>query len=597
MPNQTADVKSSNLPRISVIVLLLIICAVSGWKMLRLPLWGWWPLVMLLSFWFAVILFFFPKEPEKRKWIGAATASGILLGFGFPPSPLTWVVAFAWIPFLAVENGIFQKRDKPVPKQIFFYSFHTFIIWNIITTFWVTNTAFIAGIFANFVYALLMATTMTLIHVIGRRLALRWFYVVFISFWISFEYLQHHWDFLWPWLTLGNSLAQYPWAVQWYEFTGAFGGSLWILSLNVLGYLMIIRWLRAKPLRIGIYFSLFFIPILISFFLWFTTKPGDVKPVSVTIIQPNFEPHYEKFTIPERDQVKRFLQLSRESIDSLTSYLVFPETSFEGVQLNSPYNPSIDLFQHFIDSFPNLNLVAGITSYRILKANELDNTNYRIHINPEGDSTYWDVQNSALQLTSGQKDLQVYFKSRLVPGPEMFPFKKVLFFFKPIVVSLGGSYEGLTEQPERSVFNDGPVTVAPVICYESIFGEYCGGYVKKGATAFFIVTNDGWWDKTPGHIQHLKLGALRAIEHRRPIVRSANTGISCFIDSRGQIHQPTKYGETTFIKGEIIPETRITFYTKWGDLIAKTLVVISFVILIVFLFRFFVKRNSGSTLY
>lgn len=111
-----------------------------------------------------------------------------------------------------------------------------------------------------------------------------------------------------------------------------------------------------------------FIPILFSLTLWFTTKPGDAKPVSVTIVQPNFEPHYEKFTIPERTQLKRFLELSRQSVDSLSSYLVFPETSFEGVQINGNVdNPVVDLFQHFIDSFPQLHLVAGITSYRILK--------------------------------------------------------------------------------------------------------------------------------------------------------------------------------------------------------------------------------------
>jgi len=565
MPNQTTDLNSSNLPRISAIVLLLIVCAGAIWQIIKLPLWGWWPLVMLLSFWFAVILIFFPKEAEKRKWLGAATLSGVMLGLGFPPSPLTWVVAFAWIPLLAVENGIFQKRDKTSPRQVLFYSYHAFVLWNIIATFWVTNTAFIAGIVANFFNAFLMACVMVLIHLVGRRLPAKWFFIVFISFWISFEYIHHHWDFLWPWLTLGNALAQYPWAVQWYEYTGTFGGSLWILLLNVLGYTMIMRWLRARPLRVGIYIGLFWIPLLLSLLLWYTTKPGNATPVSVTIVQPNFEPHYEKFTISQREQSLRFLQLSRQNIDSSTNYLVFPETSFEGVRLNTfRENTVIQLFQHFIDSFPDLHLVAGLTSYRVLVPNELSNTNYRIHINERGDTMFWDVQNSAVQMTSGQQGFQVYFKSKLVPGPEMFPFKKYLFFLNPVIEKLGGTYEGLTMQPERSVFDGGPLKVGPMICYESIFGDFTGGYVRKGATSLFIITNDGWWDRTPGHIQHLKLGALRAIEHRRPIARSANTGISAFIDIRGRILQPTEYGVATAIKGEIIPETRITFYTRWG---------------------------------
>jgi len=194
-------------------------------------------------------------------------------------------------------------------------------------------------------------------------------------------------------------------------------------------------------------------------------------------------------------------------------------------------------------------------------------------------------------MTSRQDDYQIYFKSKLVPGPEMFPLKDFLFFLAPIVDKLGGSYEGHTKQAERAVFTGGPLNVAPIICYESIYGDFVGGYVRKGATALFIVTNDGWWDLTPGHTQHLKIGALRAIEHRRPIARSANTGTSCFIDIRGRIIQPTKYEETTAIKGEIIPETRITFYTRWGDLVARFTVLSSIILFLVSIIIYVRRRK------
>jgi apolipoprotein N-acyltransferase len=292
--------------------------------------------------------------------------------------------------------------------------------------------------------------------------------------------------------------------------------------------------------------------------------------VGITIVQPNYEPHYEKFSVSELTQCRRFVDLSISHIDSQTQYLVFPETSFDRIRLNSfRDNRVINLCQSLVDSFPGLRLISGIATYRTLAKNELDGANFRIHVNSEGDSTYWDIQNSAMQLTSNESDYDIYFKSKLVPGPEMFPFRKFLFFLEPLVDQLGGTYEGHTKQITRDVFSGGALHVAPVICYESIYGDYTGGYVRNGATALFIVTNDGWWDNTPGHIQHLKLGTLRAIEHRRPIARSANTGISCFIDIKGGIHQPTKYGETTAIKGALIPETRITFYTIWGDLVAK----------------------------
>jgi len=579
--------------RLVAIVLLLLTGSYSAWQMLKLPLWGWWPLIMILAFWIAGMLMFIPKDRFKKRWLGLATISGICLGLGFPPSHLTWLVLVAWIPLLQMENEIFQRDQKIRPGKVWLYAYNAFLLWNVIATFWVMNTALVAGIVANFLNAALMATVMMLIHVFKRQLHPRWSILVFISFWISFEYVHHFWDISWPWLAHGNALSQYPWAIQWYEYVGAFGGSLWVLLLNYLGYNIYLRWAVKKPLSIFIYLGLFGIPILLSLWIWNTIEEGDAAPVGITIVQPNFEPHYEKFDVPQREQSMRFLKLSFDHIDTTTRYLVYPETSFEGVRLNSfRENQVINLFQSLVDSFPELRLVTGISSFRVLEKDELKGILYRTHVNSQGDTTLWDIQNSAVQLTSGQEDYQIYFKSKLVPGPEMFPFKEFLFFLEPIVDKLGGSYEGHTKQADRAVFTGGPLNVAPIICYESIYGDFTGGYVRKGATALFIVTNDGWWDLTPGHIQHLKLGTLRAIEHRRPIARSANTGISCFIDIRGRIIQPTRYGETTAIQGNVIPETRITFYTKWGDLVAKFAVLISVAIFLVTIFTFGRRKFS-----
>jgi apolipoprotein N-acyltransferase len=559
--------------------LLLLTGAFSAWKMLQLPLWSWWPLFMILGFYGALICLIFPKRAEDRRWLGLATTAGILLGFGFPPSCITWAVMLAWVPLLFLENDVYQSAGKVKPGRIFLFSFHAFVLWNVIATFWVMNTALIAGIVANFLNAAFMATVMALIHVIRHQLHQRWSPLVFISFWISFEYLHHFWDLSWPWLTLGNALSQYPWAIQWYEYTGAFGGSLWVLAVNYMLYSALRHWKEKEKWRLGLPAASILIPLVLSYWIGKSTKESNAEPVAVTVVQPNFEPHYEKFDIPQFEQSRRFLKLSMNNIDPSTRYLVYPETSFEGIRLNTfRENPVMRLFQSMVDSFPQVRLVTGISSFRVLEKDQLKDVSFRTHVNSQGDTTLYDIQNSAIQLTAHEEEYQLYFKSKLVPGPEMFPFRDFLFFLEPIVDKLGGTYEGHTKQPERTVFTGGPLAVAPIICYESIYGDFTGGYVRKGATALFIVTNDGWWDKTPGHVQHLRLGAMRAIEHRRPIARSANTGISCFIDIKGNIISPTKYGETTAIKGLIRPETRITFYTKWGDLPAK-FSVLAFVVL------------------
>ena len=574
---------------------LLAVGGLSAWKMLHLPLWGWWPLALILSLWLAGMMCFMPTDPIRRKWLGMATLSGVMLGLGFPPSPLTWLVMFAWVPLLALEHDLFKQHQKVQPGKVFWYSFHAFVLWNDIATFWVMNTALLAGIVANFLNAAFMATVMVLFHVIRHQLRPVWSLAVLVSFWISFEYLHHFWDLSWPWLTLGNALAEYPWAIQWYEYTGIFGGSLWVLLVNYSTYQLRIRKTVSQKVMLPIVIGLLVLPIALSIWISYTLEDSKAGPVPVTIIQPNFEPHYEKFVVSQAEQSRRFMGLSLENIDSTTRYLVYPETSFEGIRLNTfRENPVIHLFQGMVDSFPQLRLVTGISSFRILEPGQLKEGSLRTHVNSRGDTTYYDIQNSAVQLTSREDAYQIYFKSKLVPGPEMFPFRHMLFFLSPIIDKLGGTLEGHTKQAERSVFTGGPLNVAPVICYESIYGDFTGGYVRKGATALFIVTNDGWWDLTPGHIQHLKIGALRAIEHRRPIARSANTGISAFIDIRGHIIQPTKYGETTAIRGTIIPETRITFYTRWGDLVAQFAVLSCISLFLVTVFTYGRKKFKFS---
>jgi len=570
MPLLAAIVRSAYSPRHIFIGVLLAIAVFAGWRMVELPLWGWWPLVLELSAWMAIAMMAFPAKSTQRKWFGAATLSGILLGLGFPPSPVTFLVFVAWVPLLAIENSIYLHEERVQPRRIFLLSFHAFALWNIIATFWVLNTSLAAGLVANFLNAALMAGAFTLYHLVRRRIAARWAALAFIGTWISFEFLHHHWELSWPWLTMGNALAEYPWAVQWYEWTGVFGGSWWILGMNFLGCELILRWMRARPVAWYWLPVLFWVPVAVSLVLWFTVREGDADPVEITVVQPNYEPHYEKFEVPQQDQLARFLDLTINHIDAKTDYVVFPETSFDYVRLNDIRdNVAVRMFSRLIDSLPGTHLVTGISSYRLLdKHGELPKGSTRTHVDARGDTVLWDAQNAAIQLSPGEEDIPVYFKSRLVPGPEMYPFRNVLFFLGPIVDKLGGTIEGNTKQRERAVFRGGPLNVAPVICYESIYGAYCGGYVRKGATAFFIVTNDGWWDNTPGHTQHLLLGALRAIEHRRPIARSANSGTSCFIDLRGRIRQATPYGEALAIQGEVVPETRITLYTRMGDVAA-----------------------------
>ena len=175
-------------------------------------------------------------------------------------------------------------------------------------------------------------------------------------------------------------------------------------------------------------------------------------------------------------------------------------------------------------------------------------------------NNFWDYNqwhnNTAFFLSPTDSAIGVYHKSKLVPGVERLPFSSVLKYVEKYAIDLGGTTGSLGIDEEPSVFTlNTMVKPAPIICYESIFGEYVTQYVKRGATLLCIVTNDGWWGNTPGYKQHLSYASLRAIETRRFVARSANTGISGFVDDLGNITQQSKWWVPAALKQKVALNT------------------------------------------
>ncbi len=570
--------------RKKLLILGVLLTLASGIYMFLLwqeqKLWGHWPLVFFLSAWLTWVLFRWERytgHPKGLRWLGLSTASGVLLAAAFPPLPLTMLLFVAWVPLLLVEDEVAQAKETSAEggkkPRLLPYVYHAFVMWNVLATWWVANTAFFAGIVAIWLNAFFMMVPFWLFS-ITKRVLPRTTWFAFIAYWISFEMLHLHWEITWPWLNLGNAFAEFPQWVQWYEYTGTFGGTLWVLLANVLLFFLLRQiqtrglaggWWRWPAIKIA---ALILVPIGVSLAMYFNYEEKG-REVEVLVVQPNYEPHYEKFNIPEPVQIENFMQLTEGAITPDTRYIVYPETSFNTGNIHVlERNRNIERFNRMMARHPEAVLVTGIGAYKVLRTGEPHTRATRKR--GKGDKLiYWEAYNAAVQLRDGQDSIPIYFKSKLVPGAEVLPYPKIFFFLKPLADKLGGSLEGLGTQPDREVFESPYGKVAPVICYESIFGDYLAGYVRNGAEAIFIMTNDGWWDNTAGHKQHLKYATLRAIETRRPVARSANTGVSCFINQRGDILQPTKYGEKAAISGTINFNDELTFYVKWGDLIGR----------------------------
>lgn len=581
---------------------LLLLVGWLGFDMIRLgldqQLWGYRPLPFFLGLWAFIIVVlekWYFKTKEQQKWTLWSSLSGVLLSIGFPgflPAPFFLFAGF--VPLFFVEQEISKSSERKT-RNVIRYGYNTFVIWNIITTFWVANSSLAAGAFAIFVNALLMCVPFLLFH-LTKRWVPKVAYFSFLVYWMTFEYIHLNWDLTWPWLTLGNGFAAFPSWVQWYEYTGVFGGSLWILLMNVLIFKKMAAadkpffQLNATSLQIG---SALLVPIVFSLIRYFNYNP-EGRSVEVVLVQPNFEPHYEKFNVTEEVHLAKYMELSRSAVSPQTEYLVYPESSFGYVETHQFKSyPAIVELERFMSGFPRLKIVTGMNAYTRFLEGEPHTSHTRLMVNSVGDSSYLEVSNIALQLSPEQDSIQWYKKSKLVPGPEAFPYQEILYVFKPIVDKLGGTIEGIGEQKERVAFSSSSGKVAPVICYESIFGEFFTGYIKKGAQAAFIVTNDGWWDNTQGHRQHLYYASLRAIETRRDIARAAYTGISAFIDQKGKIGQRTNYDEAAVLKGNVRLNNRITFYVKWGDMIARLSLFSSLLLLLNLIVKFWQSKLSN----
>ena len=388
---------------------------------------------------------------------------------------------------------------------------------------------------------------------------------------MTFEYIHLNWQLSWPWLTLGNVFAMHPDWVQWYEYTGTSGGTLWIVVLNIFLFELINK-IRSKKYEIRLIIMtaiIIIFPLIISY----VVKPNEESvstkntTTNVVIVQPNIDPYNEKFdAATTSSQLNILISLSEQGIDTNTRLVLWPETAMSAGVLqdqleSSPiYKPVFD----FVKRHPNITLETGIESYIVYGNDKLTPTAQF----DETSNTYYDVFNSAVAVKAGTPP-QFYNKSKLVPGVETLP--DFLLWMAPLFEKFGGTASGYGRSKASSVFSEDndPYITAPIICYESIYSEYVASYVKEGANLLTIMTNDGWWGNTPGHKQHLEYARLRAIETRRWVARSANTGISAIINSNGEILQTQPWDKAAFIKAKIPVEDGDTFYVKSGDILSK----------------------------
>lgn len=566
----------SDIKKYSVVALIigLVISILAGFLIVQKALWNYETLVLFGGVWLmATALFAFRSGFRKHIRIFLiSTLGGVLACVGFPPSPLIPLLFFAFVPLFWMENEFYQGR---ISRGWFLYgAFNFFLIWNLGTTFWIANTAFLPGVVGMLINTGLMVLVVYWISWVHRKAKIDWYFgTLFVAGWLTFEFFHLRWELSWPWLNLGNALASWPALAQWYEYTGALGGSAWILVVNYLFYQMVDKHgFRRQLFRWRVMASWLiwaFVPMLISGIIYVTT-PVIGPVLDAVVINPNIEPHYEKFTQDEATRWAVYESLLEEALSTQPDLIVLPETIFDRINVdNMALNPYLDridrmLMEHNSDS----RVLFGVTAFRIFTREPIERSSVRTTRDRDGQEFQWEAYNSAIMI--GNDTIPIYHKQKLVPGAEIFPYRHLLFFLNPIIDQLGGSIHGYGRIGSQDVFDFGTGKIAPVICYESVYGEYMRKYVAQGANVIGVVTNDGWWGKTPGYRQHYQFAALRAIEYRRSVLRSANMGSSGAFDQLGKsVVSPNAYGESAVIPVQVSLNDSLTFYALWGDYLGR----------------------------
>jgi len=537
---------------------------------------------------------------KKIHLIGLSLLSAVLLSLAWPSRGFAPIVFIAFVPLLFVQDYIGDPNTKNKKLSVFRISYLCFLLWNILTTWWVGNSTAIGGTAAIVLNSLFMATTFWLFHITRKKLFdNRSGMFLLLFFWMSWEYLHLNWDLNWPWLNLGHVfVSQNKW-IQWYEFTGVPGGTIWVLLMNILAFKATKAALKLKEnkqqfyIASGAFVALLIIPLTISLQMYSAYQETGTE-TEIVVVQPNVDPYNEQYELDPAKVVERNLSLAASAMTPNTDFILSPESAIQEEiwEERLQNSKSLKQVQDFVSQYPHVSYVIGASTFGVVPIGKETDFAARKFLSSD---RYYFAYNTAFLIDSTNK-YQHYHKSKLTPGVEMMPS---WFFLRPLknyAINLGGTFGTLKMDDENRVFTNAHagVVAAPLICYESVYGEFVTGFVRNGANIIFVITNDGWWGNTPGHRQHFDFSVLRAIETRRSVARSANTGISAFIDQRGDIYQKTPYWEKAIIRQKLRTNDRLTFYVKHGDYLSRAAVILAVVSFVAAIINIFRKRRKPA---
>jgi len=483
--------------------------------------------------------------------------SGASAAVSFPKAGMFFLIWAAFVPLFAV-------LIKGRVKTSFFYALLSGFVFNVIGTYWLVpmlrfNTgsyiqAFAAA-FALWLYlALFWGLWGLFVSIAKKRISSAWFLAVFgASFWVLLEYARTYFLTGFPWMLIGYSQYKFTEIIQIAEFTGVYGVSFIIIFANALFYF----WIDGKKSGKYVFAALGLIILLSAFGAFRLDKFkffGD-KEFSVSIVQPNID-QYKKWDGAYKDEILLKLDaFAAEAALKKNDLVIWPETVLP-------------------DTLP-----FGRHSY--LAANNISRAAGALNIMGSAYSDgFGKVFNVSLAFSpQGNGYFALHKKNHLVPFGEYVPFREKLGEMFGILNEMGDISKG----SDARVFKYKDISAGSTVCSENFFPDMSKRFVLCGAKVLTNHTNDAWFFDTAAPHQHFMMNVFRAVENRKAVLVSANSGISGIIEASGRITLSTPSSQEALAEGKFLQNDFLSFYTLHGDVFIKICTFIALCMLLVML--------------
>lgn len=503
--------------------------------------------------------------------------AGLLLGLSFSPvnlAPLAIVGFYLLLLITEHSSGARQAMYRTWPGLL---------LWNIITTYWLMFATLGGGIAAILANAVLMTLPFAVYATLRTWSPNLWISALLAaSAWVSYEWLHLRWDLAWPWLVAGNAFSNLPYLVQYISVTGSLGISFWIVFSAAIAANY-----RRQPVQT---LSAILVLPLISLLIWFSWTPPSDETVEIVVVQPNYDSYLDNAGYDDtRVALEELIALSDSVRTPNTRAIFWPENAvMDNIHLGTDYYPVDRLIE--VSRSWNTPIITGATIYKYYTPANAPVVHRRSSFD-----VLFNVYNSAAGFFP-DASVELYEKAKLVPIVERFPFVDQLGKIENPWINWGriaGYARG--NEIKNYMLHTGTQNAAllapALVCYDSVFPDWVRRFVRDGAGFIAVITNDGWWGNTSGHLQHFDFARLRAIENRRAVIRSANNGISGMIYADGRVHSRTDYWERTALRLDVPVSQVQTLYTRFGDWIGW----VSLLVLLLVSIRSMIPYFSNST--